>query len=330
MIFKCKNCDGNTVYSPEHLKMYCPYCGSLESDEKKTTGESLTTCINCGGEISVQEFMAASQCPYCDSYIIFDERVSGEYTPHLIMPFKIGKEATKKLMRDKFKSCVFAPDDFLSEVKLDSIQGMYVPFWMYDYHANCHFDGEGTKVRKWRSGDREYTETSVYHIVRDMETDFEKLPVDASDVMEDSVMDLMEPYNYAALEAFKEEYMSGFFAERYNKVSELLEPRAKSKARNDAVSMLRQSISGYNLGVSLERDSTVTLNNTQTNYALLPVWVYNYKYKGEEYRFHINGQTGKIIGKVPLSKKKVWGYGATVFSSVGLIFFLLNLILVAL
>lgn len=328
MIFKCKNCSGNTVYSPEHLKMYCPYCGSLESDEKKTTGESLATCINCGGEITVQEFMAASQCPFCDSYIIFDERVTGEYTPHLILPFKIGKETTKKLVRDKFKSFVFAPDDFLSEVKLDSIQGMYVPFWMYDYHAKCHFDGEGTKVRKWRVGDREYTETSVYRVVRDMEVDFEKLPVDASEAMPDSTMDLMEPYDYTALEAFKEEYMSGFFAERYNKTAQLLESRAKSKAHSDGVALLRQSISGYNMGVSVERDTSVTLQNEQTNYALLPVWIYNYKYKDQEYRFHINGQTGKIVGKVPLSKKKAWAYGATVFLSSAIIFFLINLILV--
>ncbi len=330
MIFRCKNCNGNTVYSPEHLKMYCPYCGSLESDEKKTTGESLTTCINCGGEITVADFTSASQCPYCDSYIIFDERVTGEYTPHLIMPFKIGKETTKKLMRDKFKSCVFAPDDFLSEVKLNSIQGMYVPFWMYDYHAKCYFDGEGTTTRRWRSGDKEFTETKIYRLVRDMEVDFDKMPVDASEAMPDSVMDLIEPYNYDALETFKEEYMSGFFAERYNQNAMALESRAKNKATADAVALLRQSLSGYNVGVAPERNTKTSLNSKETNYALLPVWVYDYKYKDQIHRFHINGQTGKIIGKVPISKKKVWGYGATVFLSVSIMFFFINLILVAL
>lgn len=324
MIFKCKNCSGNVVYSPEHHKMYCPFCDSLESEEKQTTGESLVTCINCGGEITVNDFTSASQCPYCDNYIIFDERVTGEYTPHLILPFKIGKEATKKLLRDKFKSCVFAPSDFLSDAKLNSMQGMYVPFWMYDYHAHCHFDGEGTKVRRWRSGDREYTETSVYHIVRDMEVDFEKMPVDASEAMPDATMDLMEPYNYGELEAFKEEYMSGFFAERYNTDASASEPRALNKARTDATSLLRQSINGYNLGVSVDRDSRVALENEKTNYTLLPVWIYNYKYKNQDYRFHVNGQTGKIIGKVPVATKKVWGYGATVFASVFAILLLIR------
>lgn len=330
MIFKCKNCGGNSVYSPEHLKMYCPFCESLESEEKKTTGQSLTTCINCGGEVMVNDFTSASQCPFCDSYIIFDERVTGEYEPHLILPFKLGKETTKKLLRDKFKSCVFAPGDFLSDVKLNSMQGMYVPFWMYDYHAHSHYDGEGTKVRTWRSGDREYKETSVYHIVRDMEVDFNKMPVDASEAMPDALMDLMEPYDYAALENFREEYMSGFFAERYNVDDVASEPRAMGKAKQDAENLLRQSISGYNLGLSASTNSHVDLKKQQTNYALLPVWIYNYKYKGQDYRFHVNGQTGKIIGKVPVSVKKVWGYGATVFASVFAILMMVRQLLMVL
>lgn len=322
MIFKCRNCGGNTVYSPERHKMYCPFCDSIDSEEKKTEGQSLANCINCGGAISVQDFTSASKCPYCDNYIIFDERVTGEYQPHLILPFTFSREKTKKLMRDKFKSCVFAPGDFLSEVKLDTMCGMYVPFWMYDYHAHGYYDGEGRQIRTWMSGDREFTETSVYHIVRDMEVDFDKMPVDASQAMPDDIMDLMEPYDYKALEEFKEEYMSGFFAERYNADAMTSEPRAVSKARKDAESILRQSISYTNLQSAV--NNQVTLERTDTNYALLPVWIYNYKYKDTDYPFHINGQTGKIVGKVPVSVRKVWGYGATVFGSLFAILMLLR------
>lgn len=315
MVFKCKSCGGNVVYSPEQHRMYCPYCDSVDSEEKVTNDQSLVTCINCGGAIEVSEFTSASRCPYCDNYIIFDERVSGEYEPHLMIPFVHGKEATKKIIRDKFKSCVFTPNDFLSEAKLDTMNGMYVPFWMYDYHVRGHYDGEGSKIRTWRAGDRMYTETSVYHIVRDMEADFDKMPVDASNAMPNSKMDLMEPFQYDALEKFREEYMSGFFSERYNEDALTCEPRAVSKAKRDAESIMRNSISGYT-GLKSELNNQVSLNRTETNYALLPVWIYNYKYKGQDYIFHVNGQTGKVVGKVPVSKQKVWGYGATVFGSV--------------
>lgn len=329
MIFKCKNCDGNVVYSPEHHKMYCPFCESLESEEKRTEEQSLVSCINCGGPIEVSDFTSASRCPYCDSYIIFDERVSGEYEPHLIIPFIFSKEQTKKLLRDKFKACVFAPGDFLSDAKLEGMTGMYVPFWMYDYHVHGTYDGEGKKIRTWRSGDREFTETSVYRISRDMEVDFDKMPVDASEAMPDALMDLLEPYNYQALEAFRAEYMSGFFSERYNSDALTNEPRAVNKAKADAEAILRNSISGY-VGLSSVQNNQVSLSRTDTNYALLPVWIYKYKYKNEDYIFHVNGQTGKIIGKVPVAAKKVWGYGATVFGSLFAILMLVRQLLLML
>lgn len=312
MIFKCKNCGGNTVFLPERQKMFCPYCEGEDSDECKTGGDSLHVCLNCGGEIAVNDYMSASKCPYCDNYLIFDERVEGEYEPHLMIPFKIGKEKVKQLLREKFKKAVFAPSDFLAEVKLKTIEGMYVPFFLYDYAANWDYEGEGTKIRKWISGNTEYTEISYYQLIRNMDIDFQRIPVDASIAMEDSVMDLMEPYTYDALEAFRAKYMSGFFGERYNETTEELEYRAKQKAKTDAEVLLQATLGGYNTSRTIRKN--LSLDRTKANYTLFPVWIYSYYYKGEDYRFHINGQTGKIVGKVPVSKGKVIGYGITLWS----------------
>lgn len=314
MIFKCKNCGGNVVYSPEKEKMYCPYCDSEDSQEQQGE-QGIQTCLNCGGELQVGDYTSASQCPYCNSYLIYDERVTGEYTPHLILPFKVTKEAVKKMLREKFKRSVFAPGDFFSDAKLDGMQGRYVPFWLYDYQAKGYYEGQGTKIRTWRSGDRQYTETSIYRIEREMDASFDKVPVDASESMPDSTMDLMEPYDYKALEDFQAKYMSGFYGERYNQDAEAMEQRAKGKSSQDAASMLHSSISGY-ATVRATRDG-VELQRTEANFALFPVWVYTYKYKDQEYTFHVNGQTGKIVGKMPILPGKVLAYSATVF---GLIF----------
>lgn len=116
------------------------------------------------------------------------------------------------------------------------MEGSYIPFWLYDMKADCHYSGTGTTVRVWVSGDTEYTETSYFQVNRDVDVDFEKLPVDASLEMEDQVMDMMEPYQYEALENFRPEYMSGFLGEVYNQSAEVLEPRAEDRARKDASS----------------------------------------------------------------------------------------------
>ncbi len=48
----------------------------------------------------------------------------------------------------------------------------------------------------------------------------------------------------------------------------------------------------------------------------MPVWQYLYRYKGEVYQYHVNGQTGKVIGTTPVSMGKVLGYSASVFAVV--------------
>ena len=42
-------------------------------------------------------------------------------------------------------------------------------------------------------------------------------------------------------------------------------------------------------------------------YAFLPVWVLNTKYKDQNYLFTMNGQTGKLVGDLPVSKGKFFG-----------------------
>lgn len=315
MYFKCINCGGNVVYSPERKTMFCPFCESEKSGELSNgTSPEMTICPNCGGEITVEQHTSATQCPYCDSYLILNERVEGEYLPKMILPFQLGKESCKQSIREKFKKNLFAPTDFLSEVRLNSMQGIYVPYWLYDYDTHCSFQGEGTKVKTWTSGDTRYTETSYYAVVRDMNINFEKIPVDASEAMPDSVMDLMEPYNYSQLVDFNPEYMSGFYAEKYNMPADVVENRARNRMNDNAATMLKASYTGYSSIRPLNQDIRVMKGSSC--FGLLPVWTYRYTYNGTEYPFYVNGQTGKIVGEVPISAKKAWAYTATLWGCV--------------
>ena len=326
MIFKCKNCGGNVVYSPEKKKMYCPFCDSEDSEERKDYAKGeMTICPECGGEVPVFEHTSATQCPYCDNYIILNERVEADYLPKMLIPFRMGKEQCKQLIREKFKKCLFAPTDFLSEVRLNSMRGTYVPFWFCDYQAKYNFQGEGIKVRSWTSGNTQYTETSYYNVVRNMEVAFDKIPVDASVNMPDEIMDWMEPYNYAELQDFKPEYLSGFYAEKYNMSSDLVEFRAKAKASEDAKNLMKESYAGYSSVKNVQE--YLDLSDAEITYGLLPVWKYVYYYKEKEYPFYVNGQTGKIVGTAPISQAKVWTYAGTLWACLTLIMALINIIL---
>lgn len=313
MLFRCKNCGGNAVFSPQDGKMYCPHCDGFDSEEKEDKGTQ-TECANCGAPLAIEQYNSTCKCEYCSSYIILNDRVDGEYRPNLLLPFKIGKKNVVDLLKSEFKRRIFTPDSFLSEATLEEMKGVYVPFWMYDLAANYDYKGRGTKVRRWTSGDTEYTETSYYQIERNMDADFEKVPVDASIAMKDEVMDLMEPYDYKQLEAFTEKYMSGFFGEIYGEEADALEERAETKAKKDMEELLQETVSGYSTVVPEHRDLSV--KRKRVHYALLPVWHYLYKYRDKDYNFYVNGQTGKIIGSTPVSKGKMLAYGATVFAVV--------------
>lgn len=323
MIFKCKNCGGNVVYNPEKHSMFCPFCDSENSEERtdESLGE-LTICPNCGGEVKLQEHTSATQCPSCDCYLILNERVEGAYAPKTIIPFQLSKETCKRSLRDKFKRFLFAPTDFLSEARLNEIQGVYVPFWFYDYDVRWDFQAEGTKVRSWTSGNTQYTETSYYNVVRDMDIQFRKVPVDASIQMPDDVMDLVEPFNYAQLVEFTPKYMSGFYAEKYNMLADAVENRARKKMTDDADQLLKDSYSSGYSSIKVQRRD-LQLRDSRSDYGLLPVWKYIYTYSGKEYPFYMNGQTGKIVGNPPISKKKLWVYTGTLWACLMAVFSLL-------
>ena len=325
MIFKCKNCGGNVVYDPEKGQMCCPHCDGIDSQTKVTGEQSLQSCINCGAPLTVKDYTSAMQCEHCGCYLVFDERVDGKYRPHLMVPFAISKNKAKEIMRERFKAKAFTPSNFLAENMLEKMTGIYVPFFLYDMKVRCNLHAEGTKRRTWVSGDTEYTETSYYDVVRDMQVDYDRIPVDASVAMDDGIMDLMEPYNYGGLQEFKEDYMSGFEGEMYSADAEQMRPRARKKAEESADGMMRESTAGYSSLHIIHRNTS--FQDQATNYTLMPVWTYTYSYRGKVYEYYINGQTGKAVGVTPVSTPKLWGYGATVFGLLTIMMMALKFLL---
>jgi len=286
------------------------------------------TCGSCGAPIDIKEHTSATKCPNCGNYFILDERVSGQFTPHLIIPFKIGKEKAKELLKSKFSSSPFTPSGFMTNASLDKIEGNYVPFFMYDYHSDMRYQAIGTKVRTWTTGSYQYTETSYYDISREMEADFDKIPVDASIAMDDKLMDLLEPFNYSQLEEHQNKYLSGFLAEKYNIGERELTPRAEEKVKRDSKEMLESTVSGYVTITNVHE--TISPLKKAVDYALLPVWEYIFSYMGKEYKYQVNGQTGKVLGETPVSKGKVAAYGCCVFALTAIAGFLIRAILMVL
>ena len=318
MIFKCQNCGGNILYNPEKNAMVCPHCDGIDTEDKLLNSGDIKICANCGAPIEevLKDHVSALKCPNCGTYEIIEPRIEGEFKPDLVIPFKVSKDKAVAAMKKEFEKRVFTPLSFLSHATVTAMEGMYVPMFLYDYDAEGDYEGECTKVRSWSDAKYNYRETSYYRVERRIKAKYDNVPVDASIGMDDGYMDLMEPYNYVALEEFDPKYMSGFFGEKYNESEEVFAPRAVEKVADSMCGIVRDTIIGYD---HVPGQASVSATKQKTKFALFPVWQYVFRHNGEDYKIYVNGQTGKVVGKTPVDLKLVIAYSFTVFGLLSIV-----------
>lgn len=341
----CPGCGGDMLYDAATRQMKCPYCETTmpvselskndgSSSEKNVESEGadfhvengdevvdesdtswdetidvkVYKCPSCGAEILTDDETAATFCGFCGRPSMMEDRLSGEKKPAYVIPFRITKDAAVETYTAWAKKGIFTPGLFHSKSTIEKITGIYVPFWLYDYNAEIMLEAAATRTRSERKGDYRYVHTDHFKIIRDVETDYIKIPADASEKMDDRVMDMLEPFNYGEMTEFDMAYLSGYYAEKYTYTGEDMFPRIENRVKNYINKAAMDTIIGYATVTPVSRN--VRLTRRQMKYALLPVWILNCTYNGKEFMFAMNGQTGKIVAEKPISKKRVacwWG-----------------------
>jgi hypothetical protein len=176
---------------------------------------------------------------------------------------------------------------------------------------------KGANVRSWREGDYDITETTYYNVFREGELGFEMIPVDASTKMPDAHMDAVEPFDYRELKPFSTAYLPGFLADKYDVSQEASMVRISERAENSIKMEMRNTVRGYSM-VTTENEN-FSFENKGVKYALLPVWMLSTRWNGQNFLFAMNGQTGKLIGDLPVDKGKFWGMFAAIAAPLAII-----------
>ena len=322
----CPHCGAPIEYDAEKSVFHCEFCGNdVPKDEiVKKEGEavdqeqlSMYHCPSCGAELITDANTAATFCRYCGSPTIVKRNLEGVFQPDLVIPFQISKEKAGEIFKNWCHRGRFTPKGFYSARQIEKITGTYVPFWLFDCDVTTAISGNAKKVRVWRSGDYEYTNTKNYYVQRRGHFSYDYVPADGSSRMDDALMDALEPYQYQQMVPFELPYLSGFAAEKYDKNAKEVFERADARMTQASEGMLRQSMSGYSAVNINAKEKKYT--KVSSNYTLLPVWMLRYRYKDQTYTFAVNGQSGKVAGKPPLSKLKLglWAAGLmTVFYTI--------------
>lgn len=273
-------------------------------------GLRVYSCPSCGAELICDQSTAATACPYCGNPAIVPGQFSGALRPDYILPFRLSKDDAVQALRAHYKGKPFLPRSFTSANHIEQIQGVYVPFWLFDGGAEGAASYRASNTNVYETGDYEITETRHYHVVRAGLLSFEKIPVDASSKMPDDHMDSIEPFDYAQLRPFSTAYLPGYLADKYDVTIDDSRDRADTRCRETLAQALRDTVTGYGACVTERED--IALWRGKVHYALLPVWMLSTKWRGQDFLFAMNGQTGKLVGDLPTDRGRFWGMFAAI------------------
>ena len=340
--YKCPDCGADMVFDSTSGKLHCDSCGNeMNIDEMTKSKENKDSrtynntnykdeeahqhqeevneyhCKNCGATLITDKDTTATTCSFCGAAVVLSDRLSGNFAPSLVIPFSINKEQAQAAFKKWCKKGLLTPRGFMSADRIKSITGIYVPFWLYDLNGLGSADATCTKVRTYTRGDYIYTETDYFHVYRQVSLNYMKVPTDASEKMNDGMMDKLEPYHYQDLKEFQMPYLAGYLAEKYNYDDNDLFPRIEERVQRYVDNYIDQTIGGYATTSYNQKDINIRKKNAW--YALFPVWMVCYDYKQAEHTFAMNGQTGKIVGKPPLSAGKIAAWFSAVSAAAFLI-----------
>ena len=337
--YKCPNCGGELKFDSDKQKMFCVFCDSeFEVSEFAAKDEELDTakpkekpewqegeqdgmfiyqCSHCGGEVVGDDTLAATTCPFCDMPVVLKSQFRGDLKPEYVIPFKIKKDEAVARLAQFCKGKKLLPKSFLENNRIESIKGLYVPFWLFDCNADANMTYEATRTSTWSDASYIYTKTDYYEICREGSIAFDNIPIDGASKMDDAYMESIEPYNYDDMVEFQSAYLAGYLADKYDVDVAASTPRAEARIDASVKKMFSDTVKGF--GSKRLVSSNINHKYGDKSYALLPVWILSTRYNNEIYTYAMNGQTGKFIGRLPIDKGKARAYLLSIMSGIGLV-----------
>ena len=331
--YQCPACTAPLRFDGESGKLVCDFCAStytvaeiealyaekdkaaVEASQKAeaapdTDGwdmdENLRAyqCPTCGAELITEKTTAATSCPYCGNPSVVPGQLSGALKPEFVLPFKVEKDAVVQALHKHYgKRNYYLPRLFRSDNHIEKVQGVYVPFWLFDAKVSGSGQYDGQDSVTHREGDYEVTRTMHYNVERAGTAEFRQIPVDGSKKMPDDYMDSIEPFDYTQLKPFSTAYLPGFLADRYDVSAEEASPRLETRCENSLDDLLRRDIPH---SVVVKKSFSSRVEKKEAHYALLPVWMLTTKWRDHTYLFAMNGQTGKFVGELPTDNGLFW------------------------
>lgn len=347
---KCPSCGGTMDFNPTIGALSCPFCGheekkpdlnndstaqelelDLTSEESKANcnwGSETKTimCERCGAEMVFDALQVASECPYCGSNQLMEANDKKTLAPGGVVPFTIDSETASANFKNWIGKKFFCPKLAKESARPDAFTGIYLPYWTFDAQTNSSYTAKYGKDRTVKNSDGSSKTVTDWSNTSGLYNEFfDDELVLGSDRHDSAMLKGLEPFNTADNKAYKAEYLAGFGAERYTIGLKSAWDVAKTSITKKLNGKITSKILSDNQANHVKDLNIKTSFSKLTyKYLMLPIWCSSFSYEGKTYQFMVNGQTGKVYGKSPVSKIKVIIVILSVLIILGLIWFITN------
>ena len=338
--FSCPACGAEATWNPAKQALVCAFCGSTSPAQIELTagGEEVIrendlvsalraipddqrgwqaqkTSVRCQSCQAISVFDAArvgQRCDFCGSSALVPyEEIKEAFRPESLLPMKLAETQVRESIRQWYGSRWFAPNKLKRGALTDQVKGLYIPYWTFDaqvraqwtaesgyyyYVSETYRDANGNQqTRQVRKIRWEPSAGSLGHF-------FDDELVPASRGVQPEMLRGVEPFPTKELVPYKPGFLSGWVVERYQ--IDLLAAAQQARAEMDAE---LERLCAAQVPGDTHRSLQVNADYSgQTfKHILVPLWLLTYAFRRKTYQVVINGYTGAIAGKYPLSWAKI-------------------------
>lgn len=316
---KCQSCGSELYFNPEGNNLKCKACGTVVEFDKTSTFEkrtidmdtltaigdkietnraALSRCSSCGAAFTGTVVTLSTKCQYCGGNMVVDDAAAH---PDGCLPFAFSKEAASQKFVDEIKKKFLVPKAFKKNPKPDNIESIYIPAFSFSSRIEAEYAGELYETYTDSDGDshrRHFNVRGTEH------ADMKDVLVECSDYLTQSELKQIEPFYMNETKKFSQGFVYGYSVEYYNRS---VESSAKLAREIMQERVRKQILKRYDHDGVDYLDIKYKYGTSTYSYLLLPTYRVNFKYKNKDYSTVMNGQTGKIGGKLPSSPLRVVG-----------------------
>jgi hypothetical protein len=332
----CPACGAQAEWNPGKQKLVCPFCGTetpfeigdkgqiveldlvralreLPDEMRGWQAERRTVqCRSCKAVSVFDPARVGQRCEFCGSPELVDyTEVKEPIRPQSLLPFKVAESNVREQIRRWYASKWLAPGSLKRRALVDTVRGVYIPYWTFDAQVHCPWEAEAghyyytTETYRDSNGrmqTRQVRQTRWEPASGVVDHFFDDEPIPGTTGVARNLLRQVEPFMTNELVPYDTSYLSGFVVEHYQVV--LLDA---AKASEASMTTKLYALCAAQVPGDTYRNLQIhpTFSNRTFKHILVPIWLLSYTYGPRPFQVIVNGYTGRMAGDYPKSLWKV-------------------------